>query len=539
MSVRLVPFVAVFAGLFAAIACTSDSPPRVEPTAVQDPVAPSESPSATETPGITAVDIADEVLSVLQARGVQIGDVESENVRRPGNNAKFALIDDEDWILISSYSNAHFAATEAASMRLMENVVLDPDAFGYGLESGDRGRFVFLLGDSVIEYSGDDPVVTDTIRNLGAGLFMGGILPLFGGADALMQIFRDRDFEVSEADQFALGLKMPTGHRSKFFFVNGEEVHVWAYPPSQYRIGGGGISELIRTISNDGMSAAQGEGITRFDWQGTPHFFSQAGAVALYVGDNAAIVGLMREVAGREFAGGNLDEAYPVTTDLLQTSLEELGLSVEPQETSPSNSPFNTPGELWLLNGESVEVFVFRGPSNRPYGVDFRDRRGLWPTTPHLFERENAAVFYVGEDEIVITALEELFGWNEMATGVPPAVRMGIAAGEQELAPVADVQVYSRQPYASGMVALITAQNGGCVVYDHYTFAVEANRVVVSVFNRDTSTAWKSHDDDVVRACTLDLRSHRIYVPLEEGLNPGSEYILEINGESRATFVAE
>ncbi len=517
--------------------CTSDSPrvqqstSTVSPTVTSTPV----TPTPTALPAVSPID---EVIAVLRVQDVDIGEIETQSYFSGDLPNASVQVGDDGWLHITEYPQEFFAEVEAASKREDERVVLNPDDFGYGLTPEERGGYLFLLGPTMIQYHGDDPRVPETLRNFGARLFSGGTMPLTGGVDSLKEIFGTRGFTVTEPDLFVLGLEMPTGHRSKFFYANGEAVHVWAYSGDP-RIVGGRLDELPRIISQDGMSYEQVDEVIPFDWQGIPHFYHQGGAVALYIGDEQEIINTLRDIAGREFAGGDLSEPYPVTTDSLKSQLEQLGISVDPIGTAPENSPFRSPGELWTLNGEPAEVFIFEGPSWRPFGARFEDRSGLWPSTPYLFERENAAVFYVGEDESVIAALERTFGWNEMSVGVPPAVRMGTAAGEHELAPIIDVQVYSARPEKSRYVALVTAEGGGCVYYDHYTLVRDENTFKIQVFNRDSATAWQPNDDGVQLGCPSIGRHHRIYVPLNGDLFVGQEYAVHVNGDEWTKFTAD
>ncbi len=53
-------------------------------------------------------------------------------------------------------------------------------------------------------------------------------------------------------------------------------------------------------VSADGSSV----GATMISWVATPHFYKSGKLIVLYVGDNQAVISILREVLGSQFAGG-------------------------------------------------------------------------------------------------------------------------------------------------------------------------------------------------------------------------------------------
>jgi hypothetical protein len=491
-------------------------------------------PTAPADP-LDGADVVEVVIAALTSRDVQVAEPQSRGSSRLGIPGTLATIGESDWIEIAEFPEERFAVTQASSISLDGGLLSGHSGFGVGVLLGPSGDFYFRLGKSLIYYKGDDIRVVNTLEALGAELFAGGENLLAKGADAVKRELMDRGFEITEPDPFVLGMEMFGNHRSKFFYVDGEVVHIWEH--GQYA----NLSGAVRSLSPDGMySQWRSDDPQPFEWDGTPYFFEQGESVALYVGDNREIIDALREMTGREIAGGDMNEVYPLTADAVQARLESFGLTVERDGTMQLElSSFGSPGERWLLNGELVEVFVFEGPWLTGYGPQFKDYNMRWHATPRLFERENAAVFYAGDDEAVVAALEMAFGWNQLSTGDSAFTLMGLATGQIKSAGIDDIQVYSRQPHMSGHVAMVKSENGGCLYYNDHTVEQDGHRIIITVTNRDTSTAWEPREDGVKQVCTADLRYHRTYVPLHEGLIPGQEYTVEVNGKEWATFVAE
>lgn len=75
--------------------------------------------------------------------------------------------------------------------------------------------------------------------------------------------------------------------------VEGQNVWVWEYPSSA-------AAERDATlVSADGYQI----GSSYVDWIGPPHFFHSSRLIVLYVGEDEAILVLLREALGPQFAG--------------------------------------------------------------------------------------------------------------------------------------------------------------------------------------------------------------------------------------------
>ena len=94
---------------------------------------------------------------------------------------------------------------------------------------------------------------------------------------------------------------VPVGDVSQPFFsvagfaitVNGENVQVFEYPTE-----GAAAADAAR-VAPDGGSV----GTTMITWVAPPHFYRQGRLIALYVGTNPDVTGLLTSVLGPQFAG--------------------------------------------------------------------------------------------------------------------------------------------------------------------------------------------------------------------------------------------
>lgn len=523
----------LLATLLTVVACASSAPPQgapsVDATIVTSPEATTSTPTV-ESDQVSETALEHTIVSALNSSGVLVDDPVDWERSLFGVPRSLAMIGENSWLLFTTFPDEHFAAAYVASFDLDGGLSRGVFGRGIGLGVGTVPTFYFQMGPTTIEYTGDDSRVVDTIEALGARLVVGRYLPLAQGVDAVKQVFIDRGFDVTDQDLFALGMEMFQGNRSKFFFVDGEAIHVW----EKDRFSG----LTPRGLAPDGYSYTRQDETEPLEWDGTPYFFEQGG-VALYVGENRVIVDVLRDIAGREIAGGDQTEAYPIDADLIEAQLRELGLAVERGDVVAMDSPFTTPGQLWSINGEQIEVILFTEPSLFPHTPRFVKHDEKWHSTPHLFIQANAAVFYVGENETIIRALERTFGWNQLAVGTSPAVRMGTSTGRIVPAEIARVDAYSRAPHQPGFMVRIMSGNGGCVGYQDHELDRVGNQFIITVNNADHTIPLAEREDGVSYGCTADLRSHTTYVPLVEGLVPGDTYTVVVNGVSRATFVAE
>lgn len=476
--------------------------------------------------------MVDVAVQQLRELGVSVDEPEMRDSTRFGIPGTFVIVNESEWIEFAQFPTTHFAIAQAASFDLDGGRVSGPTGGGYGLGvGGGLGNYYYRYGNMLVYYFGNDERITDTFESYGAQLFAGSDNLLSKGAEAVKTDLESRGFQITDPDLFDMGMELFGGHRSKYFFADGEEIHIWEYErPSN-------LSGAPRGISQNGRSIKwRTDPVVRLDQEATPWFFEQGNSIALYIGDNQEIVDALRDIAGREFAGGRLDETYPWTADDLQELLERRGLIVKRQEPENPGSFLTTPSETWLLNDVPVEVFVFEGPSLTGYDPSLSGDRPH--ATPYLFEKANAAIHYIGDDPAILNALEEVFGWSRNA-GELPIERMELAKGEVEAATVNSVEAYSRSPHMDGYVAKITSENGGCVRYHGHTVERDGERFIITVTNRDYATAWgPPPDDGTIRGCTLDLRFHTTYVALDE-IDHGALYTVEVNDKEWASFVAD
>jgi hypothetical protein len=84
------------------------------------------------------------------------------------------------------------------------------------------------------------------------------------------------------------------GSPGQIIRVNGADVQIFEYGSAK------AMEADAATISPDGAST----GTTMITWIATPHFFKSGRLIVLYVGDDAATLGLLEPVLGEQFAGG-------------------------------------------------------------------------------------------------------------------------------------------------------------------------------------------------------------------------------------------
>ncbi|HUF37167.1 MAG TPA: hypothetical protein VMN57_01480 [Anaerolineales bacterium] len=76
--------------------------------------------------------------------------------------------------------------------------------------------------------------------------------------------------------------------------IDGADLQVFEYGSAE------ALEADAATISPDGGSTDT----TMITWMATPHFFKSGRLLVLYVGDDAATLGLLETVLGEQFAGG-------------------------------------------------------------------------------------------------------------------------------------------------------------------------------------------------------------------------------------------
>ena len=75
--------------------------------------------------------------------------------------------------------------------------------------------------------------------------------------------------------------------------VNGAEVQVFEYKSAE------AMEADSALVAPDGSSV----GASMMMWMAAPHFFKSGNVLVLYVGDDAAILNLLKDALGDQFAG--------------------------------------------------------------------------------------------------------------------------------------------------------------------------------------------------------------------------------------------
>ncbi len=107
---------------------------------------------------------------------------------------------------------------------------------------------------------------------------------------SLMDALRAAGAEVESGDPVEQAFFAVTGQIIK---VDGADVQVFEYESAE------AMEADAAQVSADGGSV----GTSMITWVATPHFFKSGRLLVLYIGDNAAILDLLKGVLGEQFAG--------------------------------------------------------------------------------------------------------------------------------------------------------------------------------------------------------------------------------------------
>lgn len=111
-----------------------------------------------------------------------------------------------------------------------------------------------------------------------------------GGHVEFVDALRAADATVEPSEPITQAFFSPEGNILK---VNGEDVQVFEYESEE------AMEAEAAQMAPDGGSNAT----TMITWVDTPHFYKAGRIIVLYVGSNAAILSLLEEVLGPQFAG--------------------------------------------------------------------------------------------------------------------------------------------------------------------------------------------------------------------------------------------
>ena len=116
--------------------------------------------------------------------------------------------------------------------------------------------------------------------------------------------------------------------------------------------------------------------------------------------------------AGEKETAGSIN-----TVEDVIASLQEQGLSVT--KGDPLEQPFfSVPGVLLDLPESGIQVFEYRDESAAmadaeqvaPDGSSVGTSMPFWVADPHFYQNGKLIVLYLGSDEVILDALETVFG---------------------------------------------------------------------------------------------------------------------------------
>lgn len=178
-----------------------------------------------------------------------------------------------------------------------------------------------------------------------------------------------------------------------------------------------GAEAAMAGVSPEGQPV----GIDPVRWPGTPHFFWSGRVVALYAGDDPAILRLLGAALGAQIAGGPAGQTAtrePVLDRLsLVDALRAAGASVGAagEVTQPF---FSVAGQIITVDGDEVQVFEYaaapaaaaEAQQVAPDGRSAGTTRVAWQATPHFYQSGRVTVFYLGDEARTLSLLEALVG---------------------------------------------------------------------------------------------------------------------------------
>ena len=111
-----------------------------------------------------------------------------------------------------------------------------------------------------------------------------------GGHVEFVDALRAAGASVEPSEPVTQAFFTPEGNILK---VNGEDVQVFEYESEE------AMESEAAQVAPDGGSI----GTTRVTWVGTPHFYKAGRIIVLYVGSDPAVLDLLDQVLGSQFAG--------------------------------------------------------------------------------------------------------------------------------------------------------------------------------------------------------------------------------------------
>jgi hypothetical protein len=108
---------------------------------------------------------------------------------------------------------------------------------------------------------------------------------------SLLIVLQAAGATVETGDSITQEFFTPEGHAVK---VNGAELQVFEYENAE------AMEKEASQVAPDGGSI----GTSMVTWIDTPHFYKAGRIIALYLGSDQTILGLLNKVMGTQFAGG-------------------------------------------------------------------------------------------------------------------------------------------------------------------------------------------------------------------------------------------
>ena len=203
-----------------------------------------------------------------------------------------------------------------------------------------------------------------------------------GGVAALAQRLRDAGAEVEAGGAVAQPFFAVPG---QLLTVNGASVQVFAYP------------SVAMAEADAAKVSPRGDtiGTTSVLWVSPPHFFRDAELLALYIGDDDAVVELLASVLGPRFAGG---ARVPVT------DVPEVPEAVDAAARAALAERLGVPpGPGSLLLVRAAEVTFSNGSLGCPQ-PGFAYTEALVPGFELLYQHEGVRYqYHVSEDGALLT----------------------------------------------------------------------------------------------------------------------------------------
>ncbi|MCK6585414.1 MAG: hypothetical protein L6Q49_20120 [Anaerolineales bacterium] len=209
----------------------------------------------------------------------------------------------------------------------------------------------------------------------------------------LIQILESEGATVAEGDPIQQPFFSVPG---RILLVNGEAIQTFEYE-----------SEAAMSKDSEHVYADGSVDNADINWLNERHFFRLANLIVLYDGSDEAMLTLLRNAFGSEFAG-----------DFTRLSL--IGVLVnkgaDVVEGDSIEQPFiPVKGQILKVNGAEVQIFEFKSNSEMEMTAETISEDGSMAGTmmitfaddPHFFKAGRLLALYIGSDEEIVSFLED------------------------------------------------------------------------------------------------------------------------------------